>query len=131
MKSYLFATRAMRRPLLAGLALAGGAVLSGCVAYPAGPSPVLSRLPPTTPGAAATHPKPLTKAEQQRYDRIDKQVLHDQNRALDAQAAAQAAASASYYEVAPVPVYGGYPAYYDGYYGGYPAYYGGYYGPGW
>ena len=137
MKRCLFRTRTMRRPLLYVAGLASIAALSGCVAYPAGPSPILSRLPATSPGAAPSHPKQLTQAEKQRYDRIDKQVLRDQQREMDAESTAQA--WASYAPVAPVTVYGGdfygsgYPYYggYPAYYGSYPAYYGGYYGPGW
>jgi hypothetical protein len=119
----------MYRRLMFAAALASAAALSGCVAYPSGPSTILSRLPASSPEAAPSRPAPLTKEEQQRYDRIDKQVLRDQQRAMDAEAAARAAAG--YYEVTPIPVYGGYPAYY----GGYPAYYGdggyGYYSPVW
>jgi hypothetical protein len=139
MRHHLFSAHAMRERVLYALALTSAVALTGCVAYPAGPAPVLSRLPATSPSAAPTQAHPLTQAEKQRYDRIDKQVLSDQKHAMEAQAAQ---AWAGYYPVAPaVTVYGGYP--YGGYpyggypyggypyYGGYPGYYGGYYGPGW
>lgn len=113
--------RSIRRPPLASAALAAvlAATLAGCAVAP--PSTVLSRLPDGQPGAATAQARPLTPAEKQRYDAIDKQVLREQNEVMSAEAAARAA----YYAPAPVAVYGGY-------YGGWNSGWGYGYGyPGW
>ncbi|WP_414442499.1 hypothetical protein [Burkholderia sp. 22PA0106] len=92
-------------PLPASAALAtvlAATLLAGCAVAP--PSTVLSRLPDGQPGAAAAQARPLTPAEKQRYDAIDKQVLREQDEVMSAEAAARAA----YYAPAPVTVYGGY-----------------------
>lgn len=96
---------------------AGVALTSGCVMVPPGPSPILSRLSPEQSGVSATA-HPLTPAERARYDAIDRQALADQERAIAAEAAAQAWARTV---APPVTMYGGY----------YSGYYGGYYGGGW
>jgi hypothetical protein len=84
--------------------LAGGTLLSGCVMDPPGPSPIYSRLPADQSGLP-NGVRPLTEAERQRYDAIDKQVMAEQNQAIAADNAAQAW---SRYYAQPVTVYGGY-----------------------
>src|SRR5476649_1071120 len=85
------------------VALAGATLLAlgGCMMDPPGPSPVYSRLPAPQNQAQ----QPLSQAEQQRYNQIDRQVLAEQQQAMTAEAAAQAY---SQYYRAPVTVYGGY-----------------------
>jgi hypothetical protein len=94
-------------------ALAGSAVVTGCVMDPPGPSPIYSRLPADQAGMTRTA-QPLTPEERARYDAIDRQVLSDQNQAIAAENAAQAY---SRYYSPPVSVYG--------------SYYGGGWGHGW
>jgi hypothetical protein len=108
------------------LAAVSALLLGGCaVSYPPTPHTVLSQLPesPRTP------PTPLTPAEKRRYDEIGRQVLREQDAAMQADALARAW---SRYPYAVTPVYGGY---YRGRWGpgwgvgsgwGYPRYY-----PGW
>jgi hypothetical protein len=100
------------------------ALTSGCVMAPPGPSPIYSRLPADQSGVPAVA-KPLTPDERARYDAIDRQVLADQKRAMDADAAAQA--WARYYSP-PVTVYG---SYYSGGWGNGWGYGYGYPGWGW
>lgn len=118
MNSFASATRgeARRRRAAALLGvLAAAAVLSGCVAAPP-PGPILSRLPPDAPGAAASA-QPLTAAEKKRYDEIDKQVMREQD-------AAMAAGTWVHYYT---PYYYPAPMAYGGYYSGWGL---GYYSPG-
>jgi hypothetical protein len=72
---------------------------------PAGPSQILSRLPPDQTGGAPNAPAPLTPEERARYDAIDRQVLFEQDQAIAAENAAQAW---SRYYSPPVTVFGGY-----------------------
>ncbi|WP_242538515.1 hypothetical protein [Trinickia acidisoli] len=121
--------RSPRRIASTAICAAFAAALSGCVVCPP-PGPVLSRLAPGQPGAAESA-HPLTPEEQKRYAEIDKQVLHEQNEAMSADAWARY--YAPYYYSAPVTV--------GGYYGGWnsgwgmsyysPGYYGPGYYPGW
>ncbi|MFC5427683.1 hypothetical protein ACFPTO_02480 [Paraburkholderia denitrificans] len=101
----------------------GVALTSGCVMAPPGPSPILSRLSPAQSGVSATA-HPLTPAERARYDAIDRQALADQERAIAAEAAAQAWVRTV---APPVTMYGGY--YSGGWSYGYPGW--GYGYPGW
>ncbi|CAH2906794.1 MAG: 33 kDa chaperonin HslO [uncultured Paraburkholderia sp.] len=96
-------------------ALAGLTALSGCMMDPPGPSPIYSRLPTDQSGMASTA-QPLTPAERQRYDAIDRQVMAEQSQAIAAESAAQAW-SRYYSPPVPVTVYG--------------SYYGGGWGHGW
>lgn len=77
---------------------------SGCMMDPPGPSPIYSRLPADQSGIP-TVAKPLTPDERARYDAIDRQALADQDRAMAAEAAAQAW---SRYYAPPTTVYGSY-----------------------
>ena len=105
----------LRRARLATLlaVAAGTGLLAGCTMDPPGPSPIYSRLPADQSGVASTA-QPLTPAERQRYDSIDRQVMAEQNQAIAAENAAQAW---SRYYSPPVSVYG--------------SYYGGGWGHGW
>ncbi|MEX3583287.1 MAG: hypothetical protein VB137_13135 [Burkholderia sp.] len=76
--------------------------LAGCAMPPS--STVLSRLPDGQSGAATATAQPLTTAEKQRYDAIDRQVLREQNEIMLAEAAARAY---SYYAPTPGGYYGG------------------------
>ncbi|KAF1003016.1 MAG: hypothetical protein V3Q69_04505 [Burkholderia sp.] len=77
--------------------------LAGCAVLPS--STVLSRLPDGQPCAVTAKAQPLTAAEKQRYDAIDRQVLCEQNKIMSFEASARAY---SYYASPPVSVYGGY-----------------------
>ncbi|WP_322014125.1 hypothetical protein [Paraburkholderia sp. J12] len=102
---------------------AGIALTSGCTLEPPGPSPIYSRLPADQSGVS-TGAQPLTPEERERYDAIDRQVMADQNRAIAAEAAAEAW---SRYYTPPVTVSG---SYYSGGWGhGWGTGVG--YGPGW
>ncbi|WP_042337182.1 hypothetical protein [Paraburkholderia ferrariae] len=102
---------------------AGIALTSGCTLEPPGPSPIYSRL-PTDQSGVSTGAQPLTPEERARYDAIDRQVMADQDRAIAAEAAAEAW---SRYYAPPVTVYG---SYYSGGWGhGWGTGIG--YGPGW
>lgn len=83
---------------------AGSAALAGCMMDPPGPSPIYSRLPADQSGIGGPA-QPLTHAERQRYDAIDRQVMAEQDQAIAADNAAQAY---SRYYSPPVSVYGGY-----------------------
>jgi hypothetical protein len=78
------------------------------------------------PAAQNQAPQPLSPAEQQRYNQIDRQVLAEQQQAMAAEAAAQA--YSQYYRT-PVTVYGGYSSggwgnrWGTGFGYGYPGYY--------
>jgi hypothetical protein len=106
------------------VALSGATLLAlgGCMMDPPGPSPIYSRL----PAAQNQAPQPLSQAEQQRYNQIDRQVLAEQQQAMAAEAAAQAY---SQYYRPPVTVYGGYSSggwgnrWGTGFGYGYPGYY--------
>jgi hypothetical protein len=101
----------------------GIALTSGCTLEPPGPSPIYSRLPADQSGVS-TGTQPLTPEERARYDAIDRQVMADQDRAIAADAAAEAW---SRYYAPPVTVYG---SYYSGGWGhGWGTGIG--YGPGW
>jgi hypothetical protein len=104
------ATRAARLGLIVSLA----AALAGCVVAPP-PGPILSRLAPDQPGAAAPA-RPLTAEEKKRYDEIDRQVLREQNEAQSERARVRYYTpyySTPYYS--PPIVYGGYSrGYYNG-----------------
>lgn len=106
-----------------GLVVSVAAALAGCVVAPP-PGPILSRLAPDQPGAAAPA-RPLTAEEKKRYDEIDRQVLREQNEALNERAWARY--YTPYYASPPI-VYGGYSS---GYYNGWGAGFGTWYGPGW
>jgi hypothetical protein len=103
------------RTLAVLTALAGLTALTGCMMDPPGPSPIYSRLPADQSGMASTA-QPLTPAERERYDAIDRQVMAEQNQAIAAENAAQAW-SRYYSPPVPVSVYG--------------SYYGGGWGHGW
>jgi hypothetical protein len=105
------------------VALSGATLfaLGGCMMDPPGPSPIYSRL----PAAQSRAPQPLSQAEQDRYNQIDRQVLAEQQQAMAAEATAQA--YSQYYRV-PVTVYGGYSSggwgnRWGGFGFGYPGYY--------
>lgn len=83
---------------------AGIALTSGCAMVPPGPSPIYSRLPADQSGVPSTA-RPLTPEERARYDAIDRQVLAEQDRAMAAEAAAEAW---SRYYAPPVTFYGSY-----------------------
>lgn len=90
-------------------ALGAGIVLtSGCTLDPPGPSPIYSRLPANQlanpAGSAATAPA-LSPEQLRRYDAIDQQALNEQDRAMAAEAAAEAWSRAY---APPVSVYGSY-----------------------
>jgi hypothetical protein len=65
------------------------ALTSGCTLEPPGPSPIYSRLPAAQSGIPAAA-QPLSPDERARYDAIDRQVMADQDRAIAAEAAAEA-----------------------------------------
>lgn len=119
MRHAIEAIRAVRL----GLVVSVGAALAGCVVAPP-PGPILSRLAPDQPGAAAPA-RPLTAEEKKRYDEIDRQVLREQNEALNERAWARY--YTPYYSSPPI-IYGGYSS---GYYNGWGAGVGTWYGPGW
>jgi len=106
------------------VALSGATLLAlgGCMMDPPGPAPIYSRL----PAAQNQAQQPLSPAEQQRYNQIDRQVLAEQQQAMAAETAAQAY---SQYYRAPVTVYGGYSSggwgnrWGTGFGYGYPGYY--------
>ncbi|MCF2134094.1 MULTISPECIES: hypothetical protein [Burkholderiaceae] len=106
------------------LAAASALLLGGCaVSYPPTPQTVLSQLPESPHHV----PTPLTPAEKRRYDEIGRQVLREQDAAMQADARAW-----SWYPYAVTPMYGGYdsgrwrPGWGVGSGWGYPGYY-----PGW
>jgi hypothetical protein len=95
------------------VAAAMAGVLAGCAVQPppqGTPGQILSRLP-----SSSAAPAPLSDAEKQRYQQIDKQVMADQVQREKQRAWADAWAAAPVY-------YGGY-TYYSGPYPAYPAYY--------
>ncbi|WP_415914283.1 hypothetical protein [Paraburkholderia sp. J67] len=99
------ARRSVARTLFAVATFGAGVVLtSGCTLDPPGPSPIYSRLPANQSGVAATSPV-LTPGELKRYDAIDQQALNEQDRAMAAEAAAEAWSRAY---APPVSVYGSY-----------------------
>jgi hypothetical protein len=82
------APRAMAVAMLGALCT-GVALTSGCTLEPPGPSPIYSRLPAAQSGIS-TGPQSLSPDERARYDAIDRQVMADQDRAIAAEAAAEA-----------------------------------------
>jgi len=95
------------------------ACLSGCAYAPAqgAPGQIISRLPPSAPGAAPAAPE-LTQAEKDRYKEIDKQVMDDQDardRALEWADIVEATpvyySGYSYYTPYPYAAYPAYPVY--------------------
>lgn len=91
--------------IVTAAALGAGIVLtSGCTLDPPGPSPIYSRLPADQAGGVATTPA-LSPEQLKRYDAIDQQALNEQDRAMAAEAAAQAWSRAY---APPVSVYGSY-----------------------
>ena len=85
-------------------ALLGSAIaLGGCALEPPGPS-LISRLPADQSGVPATA-SPLTPEQRERYAAIDRQVLAEQDLAMEREAVEQAWARAY---PPPVTAYGGY-----------------------
>lgn len=108
---------ASRFGTLATVTTVSAVLLGGCVAaYPPATHTVLSQLPEQPRNAPAT----LTPAEKQRYDEIGRQVLREQDAAMQAEALDRAW-SRYPYTVAPV----------GGYYNGRWGYYGRGMGSGW
>jgi hypothetical protein len=89
----------------------GVALTSGCTLDPPGPSPIYSRLPDNAAAMPGMAPS-LSPGELKRYDAIDQQALNEQDRAMAAEAAADAWSRAY---APPVTVYG---SYYSGGWGG-------------